>query len=78
MNDVLHRTIYLNLRYSRRPKTIPVFLTKEEVKILFESISNKKHKLMVKLLYSAGLRVSELLNLKVEDFQFDSNYGWVR
>ena len=33
---------------------------------------------MVTLLYAAGLRVSELLNLKVKDFQFDENYGWVR
>ena len=29
-------------------------------------------------MYSAGLRVSELLNLKVKDFQFEQNYGWVR
>ena len=33
---------------------------------------------MITLLYSAGLRISELLNLKIKDFQFDQNYGWVR
>ena len=29
-------------------------------------------------MYSAGLRVSELVHLKVEDFNFENNYGWVR
>lgn len=33
---------------------------------------------MIKLLYSAGLRVSELINLRVRDLEFDRNYGWVR
>ena len=39
---------------------------------------NQKHLLMVKLLYSAGLRVSELVNLKLKDLEIDNNYGWVR
>ena len=33
---------------------------------------------MVTLLYSTGLRIRELLNLRVKDFQFEENYGWVR
>ena len=78
MDDVLHRNLYLNLRYSKRPKTLPGFLTRDEIKRLFEVIQNKKHKLMIQLLYSTEFRVSELLNLKVKDFQFESNYGWVR
>ena len=28
--------------------------------------------------YSAGLRVSELVNLRAENFEFSNNYGWVR
>ncbi len=50
----------------------------EEVQQLFSVISNKKHLLMITLLYSAGLRVSELVHLKVRDLQIDRNYGWVR
>ena len=33
---------------------------------------------MIELMYSAGLRVSELIKLKIEDFEFSKNYGWVR
>ena len=33
---------------------------------------------MIKLLYSAGLRVSELVNLRVRDLELENNFGWVR
>ena len=55
-----------------------VFLTKEEVLKLIDNIENKKHKLMIRLIYSAGLRVSELVHLKAKDLEIDKNYGWVR
>jgi site-specific recombinase XerD len=66
------------LPYSKVPKQLPEVLTKEEVKRIFEAIQNKKHLLMIKLMYSAGLRVSELVHLKLKDLQLDNNFGWVR
>ncbi len=78
MQDVLGKNIFINIKFSRRPKTLPIFLTKEETLKLINSISNPKHKLMISLLYSAGLRVSELLNLKITDLELENNYGWVR
>ena len=33
---------------------------------------------MVRLMYGAGLRVSELVNLKITDLDLENNYGWVR
>ena len=76
--EILCRRLLLYIKYSKVPKELPTVLTKEEVQILFNSIKNKKHALMIKLMYSAGLRVSELVNLKVKDLEFDKNYGWVR
>lgn len=76
--EILNRKLMVNIRYSKTPKTLPTVLTKEEVMILIEAIKNPKHKLMTKLIYSAGLRVSELVHLKVKDLEFDKNYGWVR
>lgn len=77
-NEILRKRLLLNVRFSKTPKEMPVALTKEETKKLIEAIENPKHRLMVKLLYSAGLRVSELVNLKPEHFEFSRNYGWVR
>ncbi|MBW2965528.1 tyrosine-type recombinase/integrase [Candidatus Woesearchaeota archaeon] len=78
LEEVLKKNIHLNLKYSRTPKSIPTFLTKTETKDLFNVIENKKHKLMLELMYSAGLRVSELLNLRVKDFEIAMDYGWIR
>jgi len=76
--NVLNKRFFINLPYSKLPKKLPEVLTQEEVIRLFKAIDNPKHSLMVRLMYSAGLRVSELVNLRVKDFEFDKNYGWVR
>jgi len=76
--EILNKNIKLKIKYSKVPKKIPVYLTKEEIKKLFSSIENKKHKLMAQLLYSAGLRLNELLNIKVGDLELERYYGIVK
>lgn len=76
--EVLDKRIWIDLKYSKIPKKIQRFLTREEIEILLKAIKNPKHKLMIALLYSAGLRVSELINLKIEDLHFEERYGFVR
>jgi len=51
----------------RLEKKLPKVLSIEEVKLLIKHTNNIKHKCIVSLLYSAGLRRSELLNLRVND-----------
>ena len=53
----------------RKKHTLPKVLSKEEVMKLIAHTNNIKHKCIVSLLYSAGLRRSELLNLKVSDIE---------
>lgn len=48
-------------------KQLPKVISKEEVKAIIENTNNIKHRCIVSLLYSAGLRRAELLNLKMED-----------
>lgn len=53
-----------------RPKTekkLPVVLSLGEVKSIFNCTSNSKYKLILMIIYSAGLRLSEALNLKIRD-----------
>ena len=63
--NVLHQS--LNLPTIKRNKTLPNILTINEVKKLIESSKNVKHKLIIKLLYGTGLRVSEIVNLEKKD-----------
>ncbi|MBI2667914.1 tyrosine-type recombinase/integrase [Candidatus Woesearchaeota archaeon] len=76
--DVLDKRIWIDIKYSKTPERIPVVLSKEEIKSLFNAIKNQKHKLMIQLMYSAGLRVSELINLKADDLDINKGYGFVR
>ena len=55
----------------KKEKKLPIILSKDEARKLIESTNNIKHKCIVGLLYSAGLRRSELLNLKI--FDIDSS-----
>jgi len=48
-------------------KRLPNVLSKEEVKLILNAHRNLKHKVMLSLIYSCGLRRSELLNLKFSD-----------
>jgi len=78
LENVLNKRFFVNIPYSKVPKRLPEVLTQSEVVKLFSAIENPKHSLMVRLMYSAGLRVSELVNLRVKDIEFDLSYGWVR
>ncbi|MFV8364637.1 tyrosine-type recombinase/integrase [Flavobacterium sp. ZT3P35] len=57
----------------KRAKVLPNVLSKEEVKLILNAHNNLKHKMMLSLIYSCGLRRSELLNLKPADI--DSKRG---
>lgn len=50
--------------YARKEQKIPIVLSQEEIQLMFNVCENLKHKTILALLYSAGLRVSELINLK--------------
>ena len=51
----------------KKPALLPKLLNEEEIRRLFNALTNKKHKAMLFTAYSAGLRVSEIVNLKIAD-----------
>ena len=61
------------LERPRREHKLPNVLSREEVKVILNALSNPKHKAMLSLIYACGLRRSELLNLKPADV--DSKRG---
>lgn len=50
--------------YPRAEKKLPIVLSQDEIQRMFNACDNLKHRVILALLYSAGLRVSELINLK--------------
>jgi len=75
---ILERDIFKKIESPKSEKKIPTVLTKEEVKQLIQSPKNKKHKLLIEFLYSSGLRVSEAVNMKIDDLNLDEKIGAVR
>lgn len=48
-------------------RNLPAYLTKEEVKLIIDNATYLKHKAILSTIYSAGLRVSEVINLRLSD-----------
>ncbi len=69
--QVLKLHFKIDLKFAKRSKKLPVVLSREEIGRVIASITNHKHKTMISLAYGAGLRVSEVVRLKVRDLQFD-------
>lgn len=50
---------------------MPTVLSRNEITKILESPENAKHKLLLSLAYGAGLRVSEIIGLQVQDLDFE-------
>ncbi len=62
----LNRTLnYLQIPRQRKRKTLPELLTRDEVSSIIGSSSNMKHRAMLTVTYSSGLRVSEAAAIKI-------------
>ena len=72
--EVLHRPFSLEeVPIKKKPKGLPKVLSKEQIKLLIGATDNVKHKLLVKMLYSSGIRLQELIDLKRDCIDFDRN-----
>ncbi|MGQ9604200.1 MAG: tyrosine-type recombinase/integrase [bacterium] len=61
----------INLKFAKRSKKLPIVLSREEIKNIIDVIRNPKHKSIISLAYGAGLRISEVINLKVKDVNLE-------
>lgn len=77
-STILKKDPTKNIKRPKREKKIPTVLTKEEVKKLLDSFDTGKSILMTSMLYACGFRVSELVNLKVNDLNFEEKIGHVK
>jgi site-specific recombinase XerD len=73
--EVLRKKFIYEVKRPKRDKKLPVVLSREEVHKILNAPSNIKHKAILMLIYSAGLRVGEGVKLKPEDI--DSERGLI-
>jgi integrase/recombinase XerD len=75
-SNLLKKDPTLGIKRPKKEIKFPAVLTKEEISRLLKTIKPfKKSWLMVSLLYACGMRVSELLELKIENLDFEEKIG---
>jgi len=66
--QVLYREkFFMEIPRPKKPSLLPKALSTQDIKKMFKTIENPKHQLLLKMCYGMGLRVSELVNLKITD-----------
>ncbi|MBT4071515.1 MAG: tyrosine-type recombinase/integrase [Candidatus Magasanikbacteria bacterium] len=71
--EVLKQNEKINFKCAKKSQKLPIVLSRNEIQNIISQISNPKHKLMISLSYAAGLRISEIINLKVQDIHLEEN-----
>jgi site-specific recombinase XerD len=66
-NGVLHREWSLEILYQRAPQRVPVTMTPEEVSRLLAMVPALRERVAMEIAYAAGLRLNEVLHLKLTD-----------
>lgn len=69
--EIWHRSLFLNIRHPKKNQYIPTVLSKEEIGKMLSCVVNKKHHCIISLLYGTGLRVGELVRVRMCDIDLD-------
>jgi integrase len=72
--EIFNREVNLSHLYPKRKENkLPKFLTQNEIKKIIDITENLKHKTIITTIYSCGLRLSELLELKISDIKSEQD-----
>ena len=69
---------YYSIQRPKKSQSLPNILSQVEIERLIFSIDNMKHRAIICTLYSAGLRLSEVINLRIEDIHSESKYIFIK
>lgn len=69
--QILKRKFFVDIKPIKRAKKLPAVLSIEEIRLIIKSSKNFKHRCLLSLAYGSGLRVSEVVNIKIADLDFE-------
>jgi integrase/recombinase XerD len=73
-----NKRLFSKIHKCKEEKLLPRVLSKEEILRMIEATENEKHKLLIELMYSAGLRVSECVKLRINEVDIERKVGIVK
>jgi len=77
-DKVLHKKIMDEIKSAKKAKTLPIVLTKKEVRALIQAAKKRRDRLMIEFLYSSGARVSEAVKLKTVDLNLKEKTAGIK
>ena len=69
--EIMKSKIGIEIKFAKTASKLPIVLSRKEIEKIIDSLNNSKHKLLIAISYGAGLRVSEVVNLKIKDLNLD-------
>ncbi|MBU2503603.1 MAG: tyrosine-type recombinase/integrase [Nanoarchaeota archaeon] len=75
---ILKQNLFKEIEIPKKENKLPNILSKDEIKKLIDAAETNKSKMIIAFLYSSGLRVSEIVNLKTEDINIAEKVGKVK
>ncbi len=72
-----NKNIFVGIKSAKQEKKLPVVLTKAEVKSMLEAAKIPHHRLLIGMLYSSGIRVSECVGMKRDDLDLEEGMAKV-
>ena len=69
---------FYDIKRPKKSQTLPSILSKEEIIKILQNPTNLKHKAILWTIYSSGLRISELTNLRIDDIRSKEGYIFIK
>ena len=77
--DEIHQmNILSSIKRPKQEEKLPEILSKEEISAMLHATKNRKHQLLIEILYGSGLRVSEAVTLRKRDLNLDKKINILR
>jgi integrase/recombinase XerD len=73
--EFLKLNLIIDIKLPKKAKKIPIVLTPKEIVDLIENTANYRNKLIIEFMFSTGVRVSECVNMKITDLNFEEHTG---
>ncbi|MDZ7933688.1 MAG: tyrosine-type recombinase/integrase [Emticicia sp.] len=70
---IFNRKLGIKANGDSKSDSLPDILTEKEVTQIIDVLDNLKHKALMSIIYAAGLKLSDVLNMKVTDIDFEKN-----
>lgn len=77
--NIIRNNPTLKVRTPQKEDSLPYYLDKRQITLLQELVrENTRDRAIVEFLYATGVRISEMLNIKIEDVKWNSRQIWIR